>query len=713
MAYSGTFVTYGQGTGIVVGTGADTEIGRISSMLSEVTGLDTPLTRQMTVFARWLTGAILLVAAATALFGVVLQGYAPVEMYMAAVGLAVAAIPEGLPAIITITMAIGVQRMAGRQAIIRRLPAVETLGSVTTICTDKTGTLTCNEMTVKSVALADGMYTVEGSGYQPHGAILKGDEPVDAASHEGFALLCRVATLCNDAGLMVEEERWRVSGDPTEGALLALAMKAGFDPADFRRSYVRDDTLPFESQHRFMATLHQDPEQDRKPLLLLKGAPEVVLPRCDRERGAEGAQPVDSAYWHGQLEMMAGKGQRMLALAMRRMDTERATLHGDDVQQEMILIGMVGIVDPPREEAVESVRRCREAGIGVKMITGDHATTARVIAAEIGIGDGVSVLTGQELEQLSDEALQARVNEVDVFARTSPEDKLRLVTALQARGDVVAMTGDGVNDAPALKRADVGVAMGIKGTEVSKEAAEMVLADDDFSSITRAVEEGRTVYDNIRKSILFILPTNGGEALTIIAAIVAGVMLPVTAAQILWINMITAVTLGLAIAFEPAEKDVMRRAPRMAREPLLSRFMVGRVLFVSLLMVVAAFGLFYWEQEQDMGVEYSRTVAVNMLVFAETAYLFNARFLLASALRREAWRGTRALYIAVAVVTLFQLLYTYQPGFQFVFKSEAISAGSWLRILIAAVLIFLLVEAEKGVLRLLARRQPDKNRTIK
>jgi magnesium-transporting ATPase (P-type) len=706
MAYSGTLVTYGRGTGVVAGTGDDTEIGRISAMLAGVQTLSTPLTRQLAVFGRWLTGAILAIALVTAVFGVLARGYGPDEMFLAAVGLAVAAIPEGLPAIITITLAIGVQRMAARKAIIRRLPAVETLGSVTVVCSDKTGTLTRNEMTVQSVTTATGTFEVSGVGYEPRGTItLDGNEaPIDH-----FPLLeetARSALLCNDASLGEHDGQWRIQGDPTEGALVTFAQKAGLDPAYQHAEWPRTDVIPFESEHRFMATLHHD--DTGRAFVYLKGAPERVLDMCAYQRMRGDDVPVDREYWDDSMQHMAGRGQRMLAIAFKAIDPGRQSLNVADIETGLTLLGVVGIIDPPREEAIASVRECSAAGIRVKMITGDHAATAAAIAAHMGIGRTDRAVTGAEIEQMDDERLADEAQATDVFARASPEHKLRLVEALQSRGEVVAMTGDGVNDAPALKRADVGVAMGIKGTETAKEASEMVLADDNFASIAHAIEEGRTVYDNIRKSILFILPTNGGEALTILAAITLGAMLPVTAAQILWVNMITAVTLALALAFEPAESDVMRRAPRDSREPLLTGFMIWRIAFVSVLMLSGTFGLFLLESANGADIDTARTVAVNTLVVAEVFYLINTRRLLAPSLTASALTGNR--YIAVAIVTVlcFQALFTYAPFMNLFFHTAAIGVQSWMRIVAVGVAILVLVEAEKALLR--ARQQPQRPR---
>ncbi|MFV8836239.1 HAD-IC family P-type ATPase [Aquisalimonas sp. APHAB1-3] len=696
MAFSGTLVAYGQATGVVTATGDHTEIGRISSMLADVEKLTTPLLREIAVFGRWLAGAILVAAALTFLFGLAFRDYAWGEIFLAAVGLAVAAIPEGLPAIMTITLAIGVQRMAGRNAIIRKLPAVETLGSVTVICSDKTGTLTRNEMTVQAVATAETDYAVSGVGYAPEGAMERDGAPVDPEAEAVLPEVLRAALLCNDAVVQRREGGWHMEGDPTEGALMTLALKGGLDASDLRAELPRTDAIPFESEHRFMATLHHD--HHGAGVIYLKGAPERVLEMCARQRTADGDEVIDRDHWHGVMDGLADRGQRVLALAARAADAGQQELAFEHVDEGLVLLGLVGIIDPPREEAIAAVRQCQEAGIRTKMITGDHALTARAIGRELGIGDGSRVLNGGDVESMDDAALQRAVAETDVFARSSPEHKLRLVQALQASGERVAMTGDGVNDAPALKRADVGVAMGLKGTEVSKEASDMVLADDNFASIARAVEEGRTVYDNLRKALLFLLPTNGGQALVVIAAVLAGLLLPISPVQILWVNMVTAVTLGLALAFEPTEAGVMARPPRAPTEPILSGFLVWRVAFVSVLLVTATFGLFLLAHADDAAMEYARTVAVNTLVVCQIFYLVSARFVRRPALAAGLMRGNPWVPGSIAAIVVLQLLFTYAPPLQLLFGSQALAPADWLRILAAGLTVFLLVELEKWLL---------------
>ncbi|MEX0958537.1 MAG: cation-transporting P-type ATPase [Burkholderiales bacterium] len=702
IAYSGTLVTYGQASGVVVATGDATEIGRISELIARVDEISTPLTRKMATFARWLTGAILAFSAITFAFGISLRGYSPSEMFLAAVSLAVAAIPEGLPAIMTITLAIGVQRMAARNAIIRRLPAVETLGSVTVICSDKTGTLTRNEMTVQRAVSGDREFTVTGSGYAPRGVFLLDENEVQPGEYEDLLELARGGLLCNDGRLRLKAESWKLEGDPTEGALITLALKAGLEPEYENEARPRTDVIPFESEHRFMATLHHDHQGHE--FAYVKGAPERVLDMCAWERHRDGDRPLERERWEKRIEELAGQGQRVLAIAYRTFPAGQRELTFGDVEQEMTLLGVVGIIDPPREEAIAAVQRCRDAGIQVKMITGDHLVTARAIGAQLGIGDGAKAIVGKDIESLDDAALRKLVVEIDVFARSSPEHKLRLVQALQANGEVVLMTGDGVNDAPALKRADVGVAMGKKGTEAAKEAGEMVLADDNFASIAAAVEEGRTVYDNLRKAIVYIMPTNGGEAGIVLIAILLGMTLPITPVQILWINMVTAVTLSLSLAFEVAEHGVMQRPPRHPREPLVSGFLLWRMTLVSAAMIAGAMGLFLWETSRGLSLEAARTIAVNILVMGEMVYLFSCRHLIENAASREGIFGNRYALMAVGLLVLLQLAFTYAPWMQTLFGTAALDMAAWLRICIFGVLLFAMVEIEKGFIRWLQVR---------
>ncbi|SFW13012.1 cation-transporting P-type ATPase [Nitrosovibrio sp. Nv17] len=697
MAYSGTLVTHGQARGIVVATGAATELGRITALLADVHNTSTPLLRQIDHFGRILAIVILAMSAATFLVGTRWRGHGAEEMLMMAIALAASAIPEGLPAIMTVTLALGVQRMAQRHAIIRLLPAVETLGSVTVICSDKTGTLTRNEMTVQRIACAGRMVEVAGAGYVPAGDLSAGGRPIELREHPALALAIRTGVLCNDARLYREDGAWRAEGDPTEIALLVLGEKAGLGQAAACHAWSRLDTIPFESEHRFMATCHGN--DAGTPQIFVKGAPERILQICDRQLEDGGERPLERNYWERTAGTLAAEGLRLLALAHRHTPPAGSQLTFGDVEAGYTLLALVGIVDPPREEAVQAVAECHRAGIRIKMITGDHVETARTIGAQLAIGTGRPAITGVQIEKLDDAALRRAVMEADVFARASPEHKLRLVQALQDDGQVVAMTGDGVNDAPALKRADVGVAMGMKGTEAAKEAADVVLADDNFATIATAVREGRAVYDNLKKFILFMLPTNGGEALVVIAAILFELTLPLTAAQVLWINMVTSSTLGLALAFEPPEGDIMARRPRPPGQPLLSGFFVWRVVMVSMLMMTGALGLFLWEQAQGTSVEVARTMAVNAIVVSEMFYLVNSRYIYASVVNLEGLTGNRYVLLALAACVPLQLAFTHAPVMHSIFGSASLGAAEWTKVLGAGLLVFGVAEIEKLVIR--------------
>jgi len=699
MAYTGTLVAGGQGAGVVVATGAGTELGRISAMVGEVQTLTTPLLRQMNEFGRRLTIVILAIAAAVFAVAVAFRGYDFEHALLAAVGMAVAAIPEGLPAVMSITLAIGVRRMAERNAIIRRLPAVETLGAVSTIGSDKTGTLTLNEMTASAAVTAAHEFEASGSGYEPRGALRLEGRDIAPADFPPLAELARAAFLCNDASLRQAGGGWIVDGDPMEGALIAFAIKAG--ATDLVRSdFVRIAEIPFDSRHRFMATLH---ERRGEKVIYVKGAPERVLDLCDRQRTPAGDAPLDAGLWRKSIEELAARGQRVLAFAVKQAPARDAHLDFADIEcGGLTLLGLVGLIDPPRPEAVAAVAECQSAGIAVKMITGDHAATAAAIARQLGLGgeaggEAVGVLTGQDLDRMDDAALAAALPATSVFARASPEHKLRLVEALQADGAIVAMTGDGVNDAPALKRADVGVAMGHKGTEAAKEAAQMVLADDNFATIAAAVREGRIVYDNLIKAIAWSLPTNGGEAMTIVAAILIGVTLPMAPVQILWVNMVTAVTLGLVFAFDPAEQSVMSRAPRDPRAPILSRLLVWRTAFVSLLFCLAVFAIFFWAGNRGEELEHARTLAVNAMVALEIAYLFSIRLQHDAPFDFAAMRLTRPLVIAVGVVVALQAAFNHAPPLQYVFETRPIGVSDALVIVIGALGLVVILEIEKAI----------------
>ena len=695
MLHAGTLVAAGQGTGIVVATGAGSQIGQISTLIGSVESLQTPLLRQINRFGRQLTVFALGTAALLFTFAVMARDYAWIEAFMLVVALAVGMVPEGLPAVITITLAIGVRRMAARHAIIRRLPAVETLGATTVICSDKTGTLTLSEMSARRMVTASTAIRVEGVGYAPEGTLEL--PPGTAGLSDDLRELAQVALLCNDAQLRQADGQWQVDGDPMEGALLTLAAKAGLDAGTVQAGLPRLDEIPFDARHRFMATLHRT--DDGGAVLMVKGAPDALLPLSSAQVGRDGAAiPLDDPSWQAAIQEAAGDGERVLGFARRRFSAPPQQL-GPELVDELEFVGLIGLMDPLRVEAIAAVADCRSAGIRVKMITGDHAATAIAIARQLALADDPTVLTGHQLDQVSDDDLPDVVRTTSVFARTSPEHKLRIVRALQAQGEVVAMTGDGVNDAPALKQADVGVAMGIKGTEASKEAAEMVLTDDNFASIVAAVSEGRTVYTNIRKVVAWTLPTNGGEILGIIGALVFGLTLPMTALHILWINLVTSVTLGMALAFEPAEPTVMERAPRRPEAGLITPFMLWRIVLVSLLFTAGIFGIFSWAGYRGYDVDLARTMVVNTLVVMEIFYLFNVRYMYMSSFSLRGALGTPAVLWAVALVVLAQLAFTYAPWLQALFQTRAVPLADGLVIVAIGVAVMVILEIEKVLLR--------------
>ncbi|MDO6692554.1 cation-transporting P-type ATPase [Aliiglaciecola sp. 3_MG-2023] len=694
MAFSGTLVTSGQCKGIVVATGSDTEIGRISGLLDKVETLTTPLVSQMGVFAKWLTIFILVIAALLVVFGTFVANYEFTEMFMAVVGLSVAAIPEGLPAVLTITLAIGVQAMARRNAIVRRLPAIETLGSVSVICTDKTGTLTRNEMMVSSILTHKHLFNLTGNGYEPKGTLTLNNNAITPDEHSMLEEIARASALCNDAALNQKNHKWYVEGDPMEGALLAFAGKMELDVHQERALWTRTDAIPFDAKYRFMATLNHDHQQHA--FVFIKGAPEQILAMCKNQRAADGStETLDRNYWEAQSEAIAAQGQRVLGFAIKSLPTQHTVLEHQDICDSATLLGLVGMMDPPRQEAIEAVAQCHRAGIQVKMITGDHTKTAAAIGKQIGLENVSKVLTGADLDKLDDGALQQAVKECDIFARTSPEHKLRLVMALQSHGLTVAMTGDGVNDAPALKRADAGIAMGQKGSEAAKEAADLVLADDNFTSIVAAVAQGRTVYDNLKKVISWTLPTNAGEAMTIIVALLMGMTLPVTPIQILWINLVTAITLGVVLAFEPTEDDTMLRLPRNRNEPLLNAGLIWHVIFVSLLFLCGVFGIYQYAIDKGYAIELARTMALNTLVVMEIFHLFFIRNIYGTSLTWKAIRGTKFVWLVILVITLAQFSITYISPLQKVFDTESIPFLDGLIIFAVGVALFTIIEIEK------------------
>jgi Ca2+-transporting ATPase len=704
MAYSSTMITYGSGRGIVVATGDNTEIGRINQLIATTDVLETPLTRKIHHFSGILLYAILAMATLTFVIGL-MRRQDLVEIFMASVALAVGAIPEGLPAAITITLAIGVSRMAERNAIIRKLPAVETLGSTMIICSDKTGTLTQNQMTVQDIVAGGQRYAISGIGYHTEGKITPADDSLNNAANHSLKALLKAGLLCNDSTLKKDGESWRVEGDPTEGALIVSAMKAGYDPRVLEQEMPRLDTIPFESARQYMATLH-DQGEGKPSLLLVKGSIESICVECATIMGPDGEPDIPTpGAIENWVESMADKGLRVLAFAQKEMSPDTTRITHADLEEGILFIGLQGMIDPPRPEAIEAVSACQAAGIRVKMITGDHAVTAGAIARQIGLcGETCSyhtreVLSGHDIGELDEVQLTETADNTAVFARVSPEQKLRLVEALQKKDYVVAMTGDGVNDAPALRRADIGVAMGLTGTEVSKESADMILTDDNFATIKAAVEEGRGVFDNLIKFITWTLPTNGGEGLVILTAILLGTRLPILPLQILWINMTTALLLGLMLAFEPKETGIMLRPPRDPSMPILTAPLITRIVMVSLLLVIGAFGLFKLELTLTGDNEaLARTLAVNIFVFGEMFYLFNCR-----SMTHPVWAlglfSNSLLWVGVGVMTLLQLLYTYLPVFNTIFQSAPMGLSEWGLVLTSSLLIFIVVEIEKKISR--------------
>ncbi len=719
LAFAGTLVSRGRGEGVVVATGSSTEVGRVGGLLDEAGEFTTPLVRKMRTLARLLVWVILAVAGLAFLVGW-LQGRPASEMFMAAVALAVAAIPEGLPAGLTIILAIGVARMARHRAIVRKLPSVETLGSTTVICTDKTGTLTRNEMTVVALVAGGERFEVEGIGYEPSGRLV--DSNGDAAtisSRSPLRLLLEAGDLCNDARLAERDGEWSIEGDPTEAALIVAGRKAGLDERSLAERLPRLATIEFESERRIMATLHEDSSRAER-VIVVKGATEALLPGCDRMLAADGAaRPIDREAVHREAERLANEGLRVLAIAERRVPAASEAVDAGRfgsfaIERDLVLLGLVGMLDPPRAEARAAVEACHGAGIRVKMVTGDHAATATHVAAAVGIGldrEGGSQpagapamprsLTGSELDRLDDEALAERLAGVDVLARVSPEQKLRIVRALQARGEIVAMTGDGVNDAPALKQADIGIAMGRSGTEAAKDAADLVLADDQFATIAQAVEEGRGVFGTLRMFIVWTLPTNGGEGFVILASILSGGPLPLLPVQALWVNMTTSVLLGVPLAFEPHEPGAMRRPPRDPKRPLLDFELLMRIGLVSILLWIAATGLFHLELARGRGEASGRAAAATAHVIGEAFYLFASRGGI-----RPFWTvplfANWWLWAGLATMMAAQVAFVSLPPLQAIFGTASLDPIGWGLATAAGVAILAAVEMEKAIRRRLA-----------
>ncbi|MFN9492673.1 MAG: cation-translocating P-type ATPase [Sphingobacteriales bacterium] len=693
MAFAGTLVSHGTAEGIVVKTGMQTEIGKISSLLQETPNQETPMVKAIGRLGAWITIAIILVS--LLLFAVAMaRNYPFADAALSAITLAVAAIPEGLPAVITIASAIGVKRMAQRKAIIRHLPAVETLGSTTVICSDKTGTLTRNVMTVTGLWTGEKHYQVTDE------AILYDETRVDIAHHAELYQLLVAGTLCNDASTERRNGAEEKVGDPTELALVEVFEKLGFDDRQLRTSSRRLDEVPFDSDKKFMATLHIHPNGDN--IIYLKGAPEVVLPMTTEDIAFKTLIRQETL-------MFADRGNRVLAFASKYVNKER--ISEDDLTSGFRFMGLQAMIDPPRPEVRQSILACQQAGITVKMITGDHPGTALSIGKELGIwNEGQPVYAGNDLSAMNHEAYKQAVADANIFARVSPEHKLKLVEALQANGAVVAMTGDGVNDAPALKRANIGVAMGITGTSAAKEAADMILADDNFQSIRAAVEEGRRVYDNLLKSLVFVLPTSIGLGLVTFIAILifpvtdGQVIRPILPAQVLWINLITAVALALPLALEHMEPDIMQRPPRQPNRPMFSKKILLRMFMVSLAMALGTVGMFMWEYHSKLkdgvisaaAIAEAQTMSVTAMVLFQVVYLLNCRSLTHSFFKLSLFSNP-AVYIGIAVVISAQLLFIYTPFMNNIFGSMPLSAGAILLTFLVALVLFPLLEIEKKV----------------
>ena len=694
MTYSGTFVTYGRAKGIVVATAQYTELGKIAHLIEETTSMETPLTKKISSFSKVLLYVILVLAAFTFLVGV-LRDNSAVETFMASVALAVGAIPEGLPAAVTITLAIGVSRMAKKNAIIRKLPAVETLGSVTTICSDKTGTLTQNKMSVTDIYCSGSVYKVTGNGYEPVGKFSNNDKELEFID-DYLKEILRAGYLCNESYLVESDGVFSINGDPTEGALVVSAIKGGCNEHILNAEFQRLDLLPFESNRQFMATLNKD-IQNNQNVLYFKGSIEKTLEVCEFELIDGEIVAIDKDKILHQAESFASQGLRVLAMAKKVVDGDK--LDSRLLDNKFVFLGLQAMMDPPRIEAIEAVKESLDAGIKIIMITGDHALTAFSIAKMMSIVPKEteftgSVITGKELFKMSDSELIEKVTEVRVFARVEPEQKLRIVDALQARDEIVAMTGDGVNDAPALKQADIGIAMGVGGTEVAKEASDMILSDDNFSSIAHAIREGRNVFDNLIKFITWTLPTNLGEGLVILLAIALGLTLPILPVQILWINMSTAILLGLMLVFEPEEDGIMFRAPRDPKEPILSKSMIVQMLVVGFYMLIASYTMFNIALENGHSVEYARTVAVNIFIFIELFYLFSCKELNNSVFKTNIFNN-HFLLLGVVLMSFVQVLFTHTSFMQTMFKSESLEIGTWGEILLISFGVLFVVEIKR------------------
>ena len=692
MAYSGTLVTAGQGTGVVIATGQETEIGKINKMLGKEDFTQTPMAKKLERFSRWLAVTIIAVAASTFLFGTYVQNLSADEMFMVMIGIAVSAIPEGLPAVISITMALGASAMANKNAIVRRLNIIESLGNVNVICTDKTGTLTCNELAVTDIITSEHSFQVSGIGYDPEGAIFFNDKEISLAEYPAIFDIAHGAVLNNDASLILKEGIWEMCGDPTEGALMAFAYKAGQKPEIIKETWQRTNVIPFSAEARYMATMHHKAEGDG--IIYIKGAPEQIISMCNAQQSSGTDKELDKNYWLEQVNLLAGQGERVLAIACKKAAKDKRNLERDDIKDNLVMVGLLGIMDAPRLEARRAIAECYDAGITVKMITGDHVMTAASIGRLLGIKNHEQVMTGVDIEKMSDEALRKSVISVNIYARMHPEHKLRLVKAIKSTGALTAMTGDGVNDAPALKEADIGISMGRNGTEVAKEASDLVLADDNFATIVHAVEEGRNIYRNIRRTIQFMLVTDFAEGATLLIAVLAGFTLPITPLQILWVNMVTAVTLSLAFAFTRHDNSVMKHPPIARKAPFFSRLGIFSYAIHVAIISMGTICTFIYQMDETDNLSLSHTVTINMLVFFQIYYLWGL-YLTRQNLKSSMLTSYVPLILCTMGVIILQIIFTYTSWMHEIFYTQAIRLSDWLGIVAfsSVILFWLFLEA--------------------
>jgi Ca2+-transporting ATPase len=694
MVFMGTIIVNGRARGIVVETGTRTVLGQIARNVKELSVTETPLQQKIVKFAQFIGLLVLGSAVAIIVLGLFL-GLTLAELLTTAVAASVATVPEGLPIVVTVTMAIGITRMVRRNAIIRKLSAVETLGSTTIICSDKTGTLTKNEMTVKTLFDGHHTYEVTGSGYDPEGEILHEWEPTDMEALRGLHNLLRTGLLCNESNVHKVHESFTIDGDPTEGALIVAAMKAGFNPDGEKKAYPRIGIIPFESERGFMATHH---EHNGEGIIFLKGAPEKVLEMC---RDLPSGEALDRMKIMEVAERFAEDGLRVLGMAYREVPGNAGPERfiQENLGSDLTFAGLQGMIDPPRPEAIEAIQGCKEAGIRVAMITGDHAVTASAIGRMMGIRESKApAITGKELEAMSDDELFARVQATSVYARVSPQHKLRIVQQYMRHGEVVAVTGDGVNDAPALKAAHIGAAMGKTGTDVAREAADMVITDDNFASIFHAVEEGRIVFDNIRKVTLFLIPTGFAAILSILVSMFLEIPIPYVAAQLLWINLVTNGLQDVALAFEPGEKDIIKRKPRNPKEGIMSRLMIERSILVGIVISAGVIFIYRAALSEGAPIEYARTMAMTTMVLFQFFQAWNSRSESKSVFRMSPLSNPFLFYSMVAAF-LAQIAVVYMPSLQWVFRTAPLSLADWVWVTLVAVSVVIVVEIDKGIRR--------------